>query len=113
VLHPFLEKEAAKVLQALRQTQSRKVLFKLLTRVRITEDQGALRQLMRLRGFSVMTNVLEDYWEKDGEICVTVGLFLPVSGLFKENVVTNDYVGDGSDEELATPSAEQSRGLES
>jgi hypothetical protein len=109
VLHPFLEKEAAKVLQALRQTQSRKVLFKLLTRVRITEDQGALRQLMRLRGFSVMTNVLEDYWEKDGEICVTVGLLLlPVSVLFKENVVTNGYVGDGSDEELATPSAEQS-----
>lgn len=27
----------------------------------LTEDLAALRQIMRLRGFSVMTNILEDY----------------------------------------------------
>ncbi|KAL6308930.1 hypothetical protein BKA93DRAFT_724617 [Sparassis latifolia] len=60
-LKPLQEKDVPKVVQAMRQTQSRKVLFKLLTRVKLTEDQSPLRQLMRLRGFSVMTNILEDY----------------------------------------------------
>lgn len=55
----------------MRQTQSRKVLFKLLTRIKITEEPAPLRQLMRLRGFSVMTNVLEDYAE-DVEILLVV-----------------------------------------
>jgi [histone H3]-lysine36 N-trimethyltransferase len=45
----------------MRQTQSRKVLFKLLTRIKMTDDTTALRQLMRLRGFSMMTTILEDY----------------------------------------------------
>ncbi|KDQ55897.1 hypothetical protein JAAARDRAFT_132908 [Jaapia argillacea MUCL 33604] len=61
VLKPLVEKDVPKLIQAMRQTQSRKVLFKLLTRIKITQDQSALRQLMRLRGFSVMTNILEDY----------------------------------------------------
>lgn len=60
-LKPLVEKDVPKVVQALRQTQSRKVLVKLLMRVKLTEDQSPLRQLMRLRGFSVMTNILEDY----------------------------------------------------
>jgi len=37
----------------------------------MTEDQPALRQLMRLRGFSVMTNILEDY-SADVEVSVSV-----------------------------------------
>ncbi|KAH7920227.1 hypothetical protein BV22DRAFT_1040094 [Leucogyrophana mollusca] len=64
-LKPLLEKDIPKVVQAIRQTQSKKVLFKLLTRIRITEDQAALRQIMRLRGFSLMTNILKDS-TKDG-----------------------------------------------
>ncbi|KZP33283.1 SET domain-containing protein [Athelia psychrophila] len=72
ILKPIVEKEVPKVVQAMRQTQSRKVLSKLLTRVKITEDQSALRQLMRLRGFSLMTNILDDY-VKDGEI-ITLAL---------------------------------------
>ncbi|OCH90860.1 SET domain-containing protein [Obba rivulosa] len=60
-LKPIILKDVPKVVQAMRQTQSRKVMFKLLTRIKMTEDQAALRQLMRLRGFSVMTNILEDY----------------------------------------------------
>ncbi|RDB23612.1 Histone-lysine N-methyltransferase, H3 lysine-36 specific [Hypsizygus marmoreus] len=55
------EKDVPKVVQAIRQTQSRKVLYKLLTRIKMTEDQAALRQIMRLRGYSLMTNVLDDY----------------------------------------------------
>ncbi|KAH7907254.1 hypothetical protein BJ138DRAFT_522413 [Hygrophoropsis aurantiaca] len=68
-LKPLLEKDTPKVVQAIRQTQSKKVLFKLLTRIRITEDQAALRQIMRLRGFSLMTNILEDH-AKDIDIVV-------------------------------------------
>lgn len=88
----MVEKDVPKVVQAMRQTQSRKVLFKLLTRVKVcpalyqwvpcltyvgnkqlTEDQSALRQVMRLRGFSLMTNILEDY-EKDIDIITLVSL---------------------------------------
>ncbi|KAF8630263.1 hypothetical protein AX17_005449 [Amanita inopinata Kibby_2008] len=60
-LKPITEKDVPKVVQAIRQTPSRKVLSKLLTRIRMTEDQAALRQIMRLRGYSLMTNVLEEY----------------------------------------------------
>ncbi|KAF8901068.1 hypothetical protein CPB84DRAFT_1778391 [Gymnopilus junonius] len=60
-MKPITEKEVPKVVQAIRQSPSRKMLSKLLTRMRITEDQAALRQIMRLRGYSLMTNVLEDY----------------------------------------------------
>ena len=79
-MKPILEKDVPKVVQAIRQTTSRKVLSKLMTRImvylisfftkvlfidpfkrQITEDQAALRQIMRLRGYSLMTNVLEDH----------------------------------------------------
>ncbi|KAF9468312.1 hypothetical protein BDZ94DRAFT_1154403 [Collybia nuda] len=60
-MKPIVEKDVPKVVQAIRQTQSRKVLYKLLTRIKITDDQAALRQIMRLRGYSLMTNLLEDY----------------------------------------------------
>jgi histone-lysine N-methyltransferase SETD2 len=60
MLKPIAEKDVPKVLQAIRQTTSRKVLSKLLTRIKITDDEAALRQIMRLRGYSVMTNVLQD-----------------------------------------------------
>ncbi|KAG5637082.1 hypothetical protein H0H81_005815 [Sphagnurus paluster] len=79
-MKPIVEAEVPKVVQAIRQTQSRKVLYKLLTRIKarlsilfysaydsnpnesiqMTEDQAALRQIMRLRGYSLMTNLLAD-----------------------------------------------------
>jgi [histone H3]-lysine36 N-trimethyltransferase len=37
----------------------------------MSEDPSALRQMMRLRGFSLMTNVMDDY-EKDLEILMLV-----------------------------------------
>jgi hypothetical protein len=74
----------------MRQTQSRKVLVKLLTRIKVgrspscdrvhrpteipnqmSEDESALRQMMRLRGFSLMTNIMDDY-EKDLEVLMLV-----------------------------------------
>ncbi|KAF8264188.1 hypothetical protein EI94DRAFT_1871740 [Lactarius quietus] len=67
ILKPLALKEVPKVIQAMRQTQSRKVLVKLLTRIKMSEDQSALRQMMRLRGFSLMTNIMDDY-EKDLEV---------------------------------------------
>ncbi|KAF6750904.1 histone-lysine N-methyltransferase [Ephemerocybe angulata] len=57
----IVESEVPKVVQAIRQTTSKKVLLNILTRVKITEDQAALRQIMRLRGYSVMKNLLDDY----------------------------------------------------
>jgi len=39
--------------------------------MQMTEDQSALRQLMRLRGFSLMCNILEDFIE-DAEVCTVV-----------------------------------------
>ncbi|KAH9920885.1 SET domain-containing protein [Epithele typhae] len=64
-LKPIALHEVPKVVQAMRQTTSRKVLVKLLMRTKLTEDLAALRQIMRLRGFSVMTNVLDDYVADD------------------------------------------------
>ncbi|KAG6816190.1 hypothetical protein H0H87_007859 [Tephrocybe sp. NHM501043] len=60
-MKPLVEKEIPKLVQAIRQMPSRKVLIKLLTRIKLTEHQAALRQIMRLRGYSIMTNILDDY----------------------------------------------------
>jgi hypothetical protein len=37
----------------------------------MSEDESALRQMMRLRGFSLMTNIMDDY-EKDLEVLMLV-----------------------------------------
>jgi [histone H3]-lysine36 N-trimethyltransferase len=39
--------------------------------MQLTEDQAALRQVMRLRGFSQMTNILKDY-DDDEDITTVV-----------------------------------------
>lgn len=38
---------------------------------KITENEAALRQIMRLRGFSLMTNILQDH-AKDVEVTILV-----------------------------------------
>ncbi|KAF9228124.1 hypothetical protein BS17DRAFT_745368 [Gyrodon lividus] len=68
-LKPLVEKDIPKLVQAVRQTSSKKVLCKLLTRIKITENDAALRQIMRLRGFSLMTNILQDH-AKDAEVTI-------------------------------------------
>ncbi|KZT68078.1 hypothetical protein DAEQUDRAFT_766652 [Daedalea quercina L-15889] len=90
-LKPLIEKDIPKVIQALRQTQSRKVLIKLLTRIKMTEDQPALRQLMRLRGFSVMTNILEDY-SSDPEVLVLTIECMMTWPLIQRNKVEDSKV---------------------
>jgi hypothetical protein len=45
----------------------------------MSEDQSALRQMMRLRGFSLMTNIMDDY-EKDLEILMLVCLEIYLTG---------------------------------
>ena len=86
-LKPLQEKEVPKVIQAVRQAQNRKIMVKLLSRIRVcvflhvisqlltlfqmSEEQPVFRQLMRLRGFSLMTNVMDDYRD-DAEILLLV-----------------------------------------
>ncbi|KZV68615.1 hypothetical protein PENSPDRAFT_582159 [Peniophora sp. CONT] len=58
-------KECPKIVQAVRQTQSRKVMLRLLGRIQMSDDLAVFRELMRLRGFSLMTNLMNDYKEDD------------------------------------------------
>ncbi|KAI9432731.1 hypothetical protein H4582DRAFT_1820762 [Lactarius indigo] len=88
ILKPLALKEVPKVIQAMRQTQSRKVLVKLLTRIKMSEDQSALRQMMRLRGFSLMTNIMDDY-EKDLEV-----LMLTIDCMSTWPLITRNKVED-------------------
>ncbi|KAL0952486.1 hypothetical protein HGRIS_006750 [Hohenbuehelia grisea] len=69
-IRPILDKEVPKIIAALRQTPSRKVLLKIMTRIKMTEDPSPLRQIMRLRGFSAMTNIMEDH-AGDSDIILT------------------------------------------
>lgn len=68
----------------------------------MTQDETALRQVMRLRGYSLMKNILEDYKE-DIETLVLVWLceFLPVD--------VHIPVGVGNDVVMASYPSEQSR----
>ena len=57
----MMEKEVPKVINAIRQTTSRKILQKLLQRIKMTDDQDVLRQVTRLRGLTLMTPTLKEY----------------------------------------------------
>ena len=67
ILKPMTEKEVPKVVNAIRQTTSRKILQKLLQRIKMTDDQDVLRQITRLRGLTLMTPTLKEY-KDDTEI---------------------------------------------
>ncbi|TFK88803.1 hypothetical protein K466DRAFT_585207 [Polyporus arcularius HHB13444] len=90
-LKPLVLKDVPKVVQGMRQTQSRKVLVKLLMRIKLTGDLSALRQIMRLRGFSVMTNILEDYHE-DVEIMTLAMECMMTWPLIQRNKVEDSKV---------------------
>ncbi|KAI5119568.1 hypothetical protein M0805_005632 [Coniferiporia weirii] len=91
ILKPLVEKDVPKVVQAVRQTQSRKVLLKLLTRIKMTEDQPALRQLMRLRGYSLMCNMLEDFIT-DIDICMNVIECISTWPLLQRNKIEDSKI---------------------
>ncbi|KAJ7270698.1 hypothetical protein B0H12DRAFT_1307104 [Mycena haematopus] len=59
-LRPITVLELPKIMQALRQTQSRQVMVKLLTRFRLTDDKSTMREMLRLRCMSLMKNILDD-----------------------------------------------------
>jgi hypothetical protein len=65
------EKEVPKVVNAIRQTTSRKILQKLLQRIKMTDDQDVLRQVTRLRGLTLMTPTLKEY-KDDTEIQMVI-----------------------------------------
>ncbi|KAJ3784971.1 hypothetical protein GGU11DRAFT_721283 [Lentinula aff. detonsa] len=90
-MKPVTEKEVPKVVQAIRQTQSKKMLSKLLSRLKITQEQSALRQVMRLRGFSLMKNILEDYM-KDTDILVSAMECMFIWPLIARNKVEDSQV---------------------
>ncbi|KAG9311141.1 hypothetical protein JVU11DRAFT_9056 [Chiua virens] len=92
-LKPLVEKDIPKVVQAIRQTQSKKVLSKLLTRIKITENDAALRQLMRLRGFSLMNNILQDH-AKDVEVTILALEAMVKWPLIQRNKVDDSKIRD-------------------
>ncbi|KAF8192677.1 hypothetical protein K438DRAFT_2017875 [Mycena galopus ATCC 62051] len=53
-------KELPKIMLALRQTQSREMMVKLLTRFHLTTDESTMREMLRLRCMSLMKNILDD-----------------------------------------------------
>ena len=71
VMRPINIAEVTKVASAVRQAVSnRRILTKLLSRIRLTEDALVQRQLMRLHGFSLMANLLSEY-DDDNEVLAT------------------------------------------
>ncbi|KAL1745307.1 hypothetical protein HDZ31DRAFT_36672 [Schizophyllum fasciatum] len=92
-MRPIKREEVPKVVQALRQVQSAKVLYKLLTRLKTTEDASALREFMRLRGFSVMRMILDEF-AKDLTIIAMALECMTTWPLEKRNKVEDSKIAD-------------------
>ncbi|KAH8917089.1 SET domain-containing protein [Atractiella rhizophila] len=72
ILKPIVLKETPKVASGVRQSvNSRRILTKLLSRIRMTADGAVQKQLMRLHGFSLMNSVLDE-WPADVDIILEV-----------------------------------------
>ena len=56
----------------------------------ITEDVAALRQVMRLRGFSLMTNVLEDH---GGDIEIIIAVCIDSLSFVTSLILTDSGFG--------------------
>ncbi|KAF9239430.1 hypothetical protein BU15DRAFT_61942 [Melanogaster broomeanus] len=87
-LKPLLKEGVTTVVRAIRQTSNKKLLCKLLTRIKITDDEAALRQILRLRGFSLMTNILQDH-AKDVEVTI-----LALEAMVKWPLIQRNKVDD-------------------
>ena len=69
-LRPMDVSEAARVATAMRQAYSnRNILHKLLTRVTLTDEVEVHKNLVKLHGFVVMSDILHE-WARDPEIIV-------------------------------------------
>ncbi|KAL1701032.1 hypothetical protein EV121DRAFT_282934 [Schizophyllum commune] len=92
-MKPIKREEVPKVVQALRQVQSAKVLYKILMRLKTTEDASALREFMRLRGFSVMRMILDEF-AKDMTIVAMALECMTTWPLEKRNKVEDSKIAD-------------------
>uniref|UniRef100_D8QG04 Histone-lysine N-methyltransferase, H3 lysine-36 specific n=1 Tax=Schizophyllum commune (strain H4-8 / FGSC 9210) TaxID=578458 RepID=D8QG04_SCHCM len=92
-MKPIKREEVPKVVQALRQVQSAKVLYKILLRLKTTEDASALREFMRLRGFSVMRMILDEF-AKDMTIVAMALECMTTWPLEKRNKVEDSKITD-------------------
>jgi len=73
IMRPILLEEVPKVVSALRQAVSNKrILVKLLIRMLTTTDPLVHSQLMRLRGFSLMALLLEEYVQDPAAIVLPI-----------------------------------------
>ncbi|KZT37695.1 hypothetical protein SISSUDRAFT_827875 [Sistotremastrum suecicum HHB10207 ss-3] len=90
-LKPLKTPEVPKVIQAMRQTQNRKVLLKVLIRMRITEDEQPLRMVMRLRGFSLLKALYMEYGA-DHEMIITAMEAMLKWPLINRNKVDNSNI---------------------
>ena len=74
----------------------------------ITEDVAALRQVMRLRGFSLMTNVLEDH---GGDIEIIIAVCINALSFVTSLNLTDS--GSGVYVDVAAITEKQGRRLQS
>ncbi|CCA66479.1 related to SET2-Histone methyltransferase [Serendipita indica DSM 11827] len=65
VLKPMQEGDVPKVLNAISQTNTREILIKLLERIKMTEEITVLRQVLRLRGLTVISSTMDEYSDDD------------------------------------------------
>ncbi|CED85387.1 histone-lysine n-methyltransferase [Phaffia rhodozyma] len=73
VLRPISTPEVPKVVAAVRQsTANRSVLCKLLSRIKMTDDQVVQRQLLRMHGFNLMNTLLKEFPEDKEVVKLTL-----------------------------------------
>ncbi|KZO97496.1 SET domain-containing protein [Calocera viscosa TUFC12733] len=96
ILRAVDESEVPKVVAALRQATHGRIVQKLLTRIRMTDDEEVQRRLMRMHGYNIMAGILEDFSE-DEEL-----VFLALESMSLWSLQTRNKVEDAHLEELVT-----------
>ncbi|KAJ7057984.1 histone methyltransferase, partial [Mycena amicta] len=77
-LNPILTPQLPKIINALRQTSSRALIMKLLTRFSLTTEEGTLREMLRLRCMTLMKQLLDDHYPKHLDIIgIIIDFLLP------------------------------------
>ncbi|KAJ7666634.1 hypothetical protein DFH06DRAFT_1294880 [Mycena polygramma] len=71
-LRPITSSEVPKIIQVLRQTRNRGKTVELLTRFRLTKDESAVREMLRLRCLSLMKIVLDNNSTDLEIICIVL-----------------------------------------
>ncbi|KAF7324844.1 Histone methyltransferase [Mycena kentingensis (nom. inval.)] len=70
--------QVPKIINALKQTSSRAILVKLLTRFSLTTEEGTLREMLRLRCMTLMKQLLDDHYPKNMDIVGSIiGILRP------------------------------------